>query len=72
MAVAADPSSEATLLGRLQQNVRSFNDQGLRPYTLSISTGVIYYDAEHPSSLQDLLAQADTLMYEQKRGKSRR
>ncbi len=72
LAVSADSNSEAVILGRLQQNIQSFNERGVRPFTLSVSTGVVYYDTKQPGSLQDLLTQADTLMYEQKRGKGRR
>jgi hypothetical protein len=31
--------------------------------------GIVYYDPDFPCALDDLLARADTLMYEQKRNK---
>ncbi|MDD5223837.1 MAG: diguanylate cyclase [bacterium] len=39
---------------------------------LSISVGVAEYDPEHPVSLEDLLARADELMYEDKGNKKRK
>jgi two-component system cell cycle response regulator len=38
-----------------------------RNYTLSISFGVSYYDPEEPCSVDELIAHADKMMYEQKR-----
>ena len=38
---------------------------------LSISVGIAEYDPEHPVSLEELLARADALMYEDKKDKRR-
>ncbi len=54
---------------RLQKNFDIFNAGESEPWKLSLSTGLGYYDHEHPSSLDELLVQADALMYEQKRSK---
>jgi PleD family two-component response regulator len=43
----------------------------LRKYNLSLSTGVARYDPDSPSSLDELIARADALMYEKKRTKQR-
>jgi diguanylate cyclase (GGDEF)-like protein len=40
-------------------------------YTLSLSIGVAQSDPENPSSLDELMAQADRSMYERKRAKQR-
>lgn len=60
-----------TLTTFLQNNLSSFNAKNDRLYKLSISLGTAYYDPESPISIDELLTQADTLMYEQKRQKKR-
>ncbi len=40
-----------------------------RKYKLSISIGSSYHDPEHPLSMDELISQADKLMYEQKKTK---
>jgi diguanylate cyclase (GGDEF)-like protein len=52
---------------RLQKNIDDLNAKGKRQYTLSISFGLSYYDPENPSSVDDLVARADKMMYEQKK-----
>ena len=52
---------------RLQKNIDDLNAKGKRRYTLSISFGLSYYDPENPSSMDELLARADRMMYEQKK-----
>lgn len=54
---------------RLQSLIDSRNNQENRRYKLSISAGCSYYDPENPCSLDDLIAHADKLMYEQKQNK---
>jgi diguanylate cyclase (GGDEF)-like protein/PAS domain S-box-containing protein len=54
---------------RLQSLIDTRNNQENRRYRLSISVGCSYYDPEHPCSIDDLMASADELMYEQKRNK---
>ncbi len=39
-------------------------------YQLSLSIGIAHYDPETPLTLDELMAQADTMMYEEKRKKS--
>ncbi|MGE5657610.1 MAG: diguanylate cyclase [Actinomycetota bacterium] len=54
---------------RLQENLDRFNEPVNRPYTLSISLGVQPGDLNDDFSLEQLVAQADKLMYEYKRTK---
>lgn len=54
---------------RLQKNLDEHNAKGSRGYQLSISVGTTQFDPEQPLSVDELLARADALMYEQKRGK---
>ena len=57
------------IVDRFQRNLDSFNAAGELPYRLSVSVGVIMYDPLRPVGLEELLAQADRMMYEQKRAK---
>ena len=54
---------------RLQENLRVRNARTDRTYLLSLSIGITYYDPDTPRELDDLLARADHLMYEEKRAK---
>ncbi|RPH48503.1 MAG: diguanylate cyclase [Desulfobacteraceae bacterium] len=54
---------------RLQQLIDIRNNQESRKYNLSISIGCSFYNAENPCSIDDLIARADKLMYEQKQNK---
>ncbi|MCX5824272.1 MAG: diguanylate cyclase, partial [Deltaproteobacteria bacterium] len=53
----------------LQSLIDTRNNQENRRYKLSISVGCSYYDPENPCSLDELMAHADQLMYEQKQHK---
>ncbi|MFO7667813.1 MAG: MASE3 domain-containing protein [Desulfobacterales bacterium] len=57
------------LTARLQNLIDIWNNQENRKYKLSISIGCAYYDPEKPCSIDDLIARADKLMYEQKQSK---
>jgi diguanylate cyclase (GGDEF)-like protein/PAS domain S-box-containing protein len=59
----------ALLAARLQAQVDAHNAIGHRPYQISISTGVVPYDTEKRQPLEELLALADSAMYENKRRK---
>jgi len=54
---------------RLQQLIDIWNNRENRKYKLSISMGFAYYDPENPRSIDNLIARADKLMYEQKQNK---
>jgi len=54
---------------RLQSLIGTRNKQKNRGYRLSISVGASYYDPEKPRSLEELLLNADQLMYNQKQKK---
>ncbi len=69
--IEARKDSADILTIRLQENLDARNAKGGRPYKLSISVGIARYDAERPCSIEELLAQADTLMYKQKQSRQR-
>jgi diguanylate cyclase (GGDEF)-like protein/PAS domain S-box-containing protein len=59
------------LTSRLQKNINNHNLAKKRNYTLSISFGVSYYDPVAPCSVDELIANADRMMYEQKKLKKK-
>ncbi len=67
LAIGSRRDSAEMLISRLQKNLDSHNAKGKRRYKLSLSMGIARYDPECPCSIDELLARADTLMYEQKR-----
>lgn len=60
----------AAVKERLAEAFRSFNETGDRPYRLSASVGLVQAPVAEHATLDELLAQADELMYADK--KSRR
>ncbi|MBI5056523.1 MAG: diguanylate cyclase [Nitrospirae bacterium] len=56
---------------RFERHVENYNVRRTHVFRLSISTGIVYYKPGCPYSIEDLLTQADTLMYEQKRQKQK-
>lgn len=61
-----------TPIGRLNTNVELHNAQGIRPYKLSLSVGRANYDPNEPVPIEDLMRQADALMYQAKLSKPNR
>jgi diguanylate cyclase (GGDEF)-like protein len=65
-------SSVETLRARLEKSIENYNTIRNHIFRLSISIGIMYYKQEFSYSLDELLAQADKMMYEQKRHKLNR
>ena len=63
-----DPTA---LKSRLLRAFEAFNDTSDRPYRLSISMGLLCVPAADTATLDELLARADALMYEDKKSKAR-
>jgi two-component system cell cycle response regulator len=68
IADAPDDSAE-TVTHRIQQKLASLNTSPGRRYDLSFSIGIVTSDTTQPTDLENLLSQADALMYEDKRNK---
>ncbi len=68
LAIETNGSPAEVLIHRLRENLEARNARGDRPYELSLSVGLAHYDPEAPCSLDELVAQADRAMYEQKKG----
>ncbi len=56
----------ANLLDRFQEELKIHNTKRQHSYILSISLGIAYYDPGVPSTLDELLVEADKAMYKQK------
>lgn len=67
-ALLPDGSEKAAkaLTDRLQQRLTALNKNQNQPYKLSLSIGTVTLPANQLKSLEDLIAWADALMYEQK------
>jgi diguanylate cyclase (GGDEF)-like protein/PAS domain S-box-containing protein len=69
LAVDALLESAETMTSRIQAALETGNQKGQRPYQLNISTGVARCDPEVPSSVSELIVEADRLMYSQKQAR---
>ena len=65
---AADESSE-TLVERLRERVVDFNESTPEPFQLSVSIGMSHHDDDPRVRLHDMVAEADSAMYEEKNKK---
>lgn len=59
-------TSPDALISRLDANVKEFNDRGERPYRISLSIGAAVFSPDAPCSIDELLSQADQMMYRDK------
>ena len=66
MAMDYTETDNEALAARLQENLDAHNAAENRPFRLSASVGVIRYDPEKPRSIDDLLKEADQIMYANK------
>jgi diguanylate cyclase (GGDEF)-like protein len=66
MATGTGKNYVKTITRRLKESLDIHNAKKEHKYTLAISIGVASYNHDSPCSIDDLLAQADKLMYEQK------
>jgi diguanylate cyclase (GGDEF)-like protein len=69
VAYTLDDEKPRVVLQRIQANLRAFNLMQERPYTVSISTGVVQCDAESRNTLSHYVLLADEQMYAQKRSR---
>jgi diguanylate cyclase (GGDEF)-like protein/PAS domain S-box-containing protein len=70
-AIDTDESAES-LTERLQEKLNEANGRGTRPYNLSLSVGTAHFSDDDNHSIEELMAQADRAMYEQKRTRNSR
>jgi diguanylate cyclase (GGDEF)-like protein len=55
------------ILGRFSQDVEKYNRESQRGYDILYSVGTVQYFSSRHDNVSDLMAEADTLMYEQKK-----
>lgn len=67
LAVGTSESSEAALRAHLKKKLEAVNSQPNRKYPLSFSIGIVPCGMDTQSSIEDLLAKADALMYQDKK-----
>jgi diguanylate cyclase (GGDEF)-like protein/PAS domain S-box-containing protein len=70
-ALGYDESAESLSL-RLQENFDTSNASKVRPYNLALSVGIAHFDDQQNYSIEELMAEADRAMYEDKRRKRSR
>jgi GGDEF domain-containing protein len=64
-----EPTDTKVILRRLHQNLERHNGRSGRPYRIELSIGIAHYNPLFPSSIEELVRQADSSMYEDKRRK---
>jgi diguanylate cyclase (GGDEF)-like protein len=69
LALESSDEHESTIVERLRNEFSQFNAAHREPYQISVSIGVARDDGEGRVPLAELLAAADTAMYEEKRSK---
>lgn len=69
LAMRSKGSGERALVGRIEAGLRTFRFPKIKRLRLSVSMGVVRVDPRKYSQLDDFLAHADFLMYQQKREK---
>ena len=69
LAVGGSVDHWGILRERLQQQIDQHNAVPGRKYLISMSCGMAYYNPAESCSIDELMARADTLMYDEKRAK---
>jgi len=65
-AIEPAASSADQIANRFQDNIAAFNAKQTKPYNLSVSVGVVECNHDTPLTLDQMLEQADALMYRNK------
>jgi diguanylate cyclase (GGDEF)-like protein len=69
IAVEAGADSSRLLRDRLEAQLREFGERKRLPYPLALSTGIAHFDAKNAAFVEQLIAQADKNLYEQKKAR---
>ncbi|MCX7966629.1 MAG: diguanylate cyclase [Syntrophorhabdaceae bacterium] len=69
LALDAKPADASVLLERLEENLKSCNESGNNGFELSLSLGFSVFNPDEPKNLDELIAEADAMMYEDKKRK---
>ena len=68
-ALETSEENNESVISRLEANLAALNSRKNRNYQLSLSIGITLFDPASPSSLEELLEEADAMMYRQKNAK---
>ncbi len=69
LALETTGENAQVLINRLRERIAEFNHLSREPYQLSVSIGLARHEAELRTRLEDLLTEADSAMYDEKRRK---
>jgi len=69
LATDTGKTGSEVIINRLRQELRQRNEREGYPYRLSFSVGAARFDPDAPPSIEELLAAADAMLYEQKKHK---
>jgi diguanylate cyclase (GGDEF)-like protein/PAS domain S-box-containing protein len=69
LAIDTSKLNPEILTNRLHNQLEALNNRENRKFRISVSVGCAYYDPEKPSAIDELMAHADKLMYEEKKKK---
>jgi len=69
LATGSRDENPEVLIARLRDKIENFNKAGTPNYKISLSVGIVRLDPEKHYSLDEVMARADRLMYEEKRKK---
>jgi diguanylate cyclase (GGDEF)-like protein/PAS domain S-box-containing protein len=67
LAIESHEENEKLMIKRLHDNLRQYNAEHKHRYKPFISIGTVYCEPQHSTSIEELLARADDLMYQDKR-----
>jgi len=70
LALRSKRGGEKAVLGRFEKRIQAHNLRNPRKLRLTLSLGIVRYETRKFKSLEDFLAHADFLMYQQKRRKA--
>jgi diguanylate cyclase (GGDEF)-like protein len=70
LAVETPENNAGILRKHLQEKLDAYNSKENMPYNLSLSFGIVRFDPRVPATIDELLIQADAVMYEQKKEKN--
>jgi diguanylate cyclase (GGDEF)-like protein len=68
LALDCSPAGLVRINAHFDKLLRAINDLE-KPWKLSISVGAVHVDSMHPLSIEELLGNADGMMYDRKRAK---
>lgn len=71
LATDAGQSGSEIIIQRLRRELLERNERDGYPYRLSFSVGAARFDPDAPPSIEELMAAADSMLYEQKKHKRR-